>query len=164
MRIKKHSNKNEYLLTEDGLWVRNFCKKGVPKRDVNQLASQEDYQIFLENELAIRKLRIPSIETPVYHNIIIVSDGFDFSKKQKLLAKFPSKKVTIIAVNRSLANWKLVGDNCPAELKRAVTFFLVNNPYKECMKYVPTKHRYFPRCIISNRTNFEFVHTYRGNI
>jgi len=164
MRIKKHSNKNEYLLTEDGIWVRNFYKEGVPKTDINRLTSQEDYQTLLENEMAIRKLRIPSIEGHVYRNIIIVSDGFDFSERQKLLSKFPPKEVAIIAVNRSLAKWDLVGNDCPSDLKRAVTFFLVNNPYKECMKYVPTKHRYFPKCIISNRTNSEFAHAYRGNL
>ncbi len=164
MRIKKHSNQNEYLLTEDRIWVRNFCKMNVPKIDINNLISSNDYQLLLENEKVIRKNRIPSIDIEHFFssNIIIVSDGFDFSKKQKILSKLPSE-VTIIGVNRSLAKWQLVGSNCPKELKRNMNYFLVNNPYQECTKYIPTQHKYFPKCVISNRTNIGFTQNYRGN-
>ena len=40
----------------------------------------------------------------------------------------------------------------------------MNNPYKECIKFLPTKHRYYPPCIASTRTNKQFLEQYIGSI
>ncbi len=46
--IKKHGNKNEYLLTENGLWVRNFTKT-APYEDINDnLITESDYEFIKE--------------------------------------------------------------------------------------------------------------------
>ena len=42
MRIKK-KKQNEYLLTEDKIWVRNLCKK-APYFDLNNLATKAKFQ------------------------------------------------------------------------------------------------------------------------
>lgn len=160
MRIKKHSNRNEYALTEDGIWVRNLTKKNTSCFDINNL-TKSDCSVLLENELENSKNRFPYFEIKNHYHpkVIIVSDGYDFSNRQEALASLP-KDVIVLAVNRALANWKLVGDN--ATKKKAINYYVVNNPFQECKKFLPKKHRYYPKCIASNRTNFEFLESYRG--
>ena len=162
MKIKKH-DANEYLLTEDGVWVRDLCKGHVRKTDINQLSDERDYPLFLRNEIANRakELAILDRDSPHHTDIVIVSSGYGFAEKQEILAKLPRKEVTLIGVNRSLANWTLLGDN---PIKRTLDWFLVNNPYPESLKYLPTKHRYFPKCIVSNRTHPSFTEKYEGNL
>src|SRR5581483_5776715 len=46
----------------------------------------------------------------------------------------------------------------PADLR--MDYFIVNNPYPECMSYLPT-NRPLPKCIVSSRTYPEFVRQYR---
>lgn len=160
MRIKKHSNRNEYALTKEGIWVRNLTKKNTPYIDINGLA-KEHFQLLLKNELENSKNRHPyfEIKSQYYPKILIISDGYGFSAKQEFLASLP-KEVIIIAVNRSLANWELVGDS--ATKKRAINYYVVNNPFEECCRFLPKKHRYFPKCIASNRTNINFLEKYKG--
>lgn len=160
MRLKKHPNRNEYLLTEDKIWVRNFCKKSSSFIDINDITSN-DKHILLENELKNSRLSIPFINIKKFFhpNVLIVSDGFDFDNKQNLLADL-NKDVTIIGVNRSLAAWKLVGDKAPR--KRAMGYYLTNNPYPEASKFLPKTHRYYPHCIASIRTNTNFIENYKG--
>jgi hypothetical protein len=74
------------------------------------------------------------------------------------------KEVAIIATNGALSNWRLVGKKCPVELHRIINWYVVNNPYLECKKFLPTKHSYYPPCIASSRTNTEFVDQYKGGI
>lgn len=95
MRIKK-KHQNEYLLTEGGLWIRNPYLTAFPL-DMNNLANEEDYKLFLNNEEYNSKLSFPCIdsETLLLKNIVIVSDGYDFKDKQKILAELPFKEVTI---------------------------------------------------------------------
>lgn len=159
MRIKK-KNQNEYLLTDANLWIRNPYLTAFPI-DANNLGSEEDHKLFLKNEEYNKKLSFPKIdsETPLCKNIVIVSAGYDFENKQKILAKLPFKKVTIIGVNRSLANWEMIR----GDIKRAMNYYVINNPYKEAAKYIPTEHRYFPNCITSIRTNPIFTQNYSGN-
>lgn len=159
MRIKK-ANKNEYTLAE-GVWVRNPCLLGAPSIDINNL-SQYKCRDLLSNELNnIKRMRFDSelVKSP---NVIICSDGYSFETKQKILASFPYKDVKIIGVNKTLAKWKLVGENAP--LKRAMTYYLVNNPFDECMLYLPKQHAYYPNCVASVRTNPKFIEKYRGQV
>ena len=168
MRIRKQQL-NQYALAnqaESDVWVRDFTQSNARPIDINNLYSKEDFSLFLRNELLNANKIIPMIDQDsfVHPNIVIVSDGFDFVEHQHLLAKFPKDKVTIIGVNRSLSKWKLVGEKCPPELKRSINWYVVNNPYTECIKFLPVKHRYFPRCIASVRTSPEFVRRYEGSI
>jgi hypothetical protein len=49
-------------------------------------------------------------------------------------------------------------------MKRSMGWYIINNPYVEAVRYVPTLHRYFPRCIASVRTHPEFLRRYEGDI
>jgi hypothetical protein len=165
MIIKKHKNRNEYVLTSDGIWVRNFCKQDVSSIDVNSFLNEEEYHCILNNEFENNKLNFnQSYQTIQFPNIIIVSDGYDFINKQKILSKLPYKEVAIFAVNGALRDWKLVGKNCTNDMKRSIDWFIVNNPYPECKKFLPKNHSYYPRCLASSRTNSEFIKQYQGDV
>jgi hypothetical protein len=157
MRIKKKYS-NQYLLTNiGGIWVRNFAQKG-DLLDINHLITTPDYETFIQNELQNKRLNIEHIDaSKINHNAcIIVSDGFDFEKKQSILAKIP-REIAIIGVNGSLAKWDI-------SLKRPMNYYVVNNPYKDCMKFLPVKHKYYPKCVASSKTFTGFLKSYRGYI
>jgi hypothetical protein len=153
MRIKKQSNGNQYLLTEQNKWVRNFNKTLVPYIDINDTIDPKDHFTFLKNEVQNNRRRYPWIDSEnfLHENILIVSDGFDFKRKHKLLSNLPTN-VTIMGVNRTLAKW---------ECSRTMNYYVVNNPYEECLKYLP-RVSMPPKCIASIRTNFEFLDNYKG--
>jgi hypothetical protein len=163
MRIKK-KKQNEYFLTEDNIWVRNLCRKNTYK-DINKFATTDEYKLFLKNE---SKNQIGGGRTAEvvkkYKKVIILSDGFDFKEKQKILSDLDFKKVAILATNGALAKWDLVGENCPYEKRRSINYYLVNNPYSDCLNFLPKKHSYYPPCIASSRTEPEFVKNYKGNL
>lgn len=152
MRIKKHPTGNQYLLTEHGIWVRNFASPVAPL-DINRLATTSDYAKFLENEIQNERHSLGNFDPKAvsFKGAVIVSDGYGFSEKHKVLEGLPLN-VAIIAVNRTLVKWK-VG--------RKIDFFLVNNPYAECMNQMPS-HRYYPRCVVSSRAYPEFVGLYKS--
>jgi hypothetical protein len=151
MIIKKHSNKNEYLLTPTGMWVRNFTKHLVPYVDINNLTRQQDYPVLLQNETINNRSRNPWVDRETFRHdkVVIVSDGHHFNAVQKVLGRL-DKSVTIIAVNAALKKWQEA---------RVPAYYVVNNPYPECLHFMP---RIFPRCIASVRTNHEFLQRYRG--
>lgn len=158
MRIKKYKN-NEYVLAGENIWVRNPFLSADPL-DINELSSN-DLQLFLENEHQNSKVYgLQSDDTDDLHlsNLIICSDGFNWKGKQKELGKISNKLAKIIGVNSSLSKWEMVGDK--AEIKRTMSFYLVNNPYSECLGYLPRKHRYYPNLISSTRTNPKFLEQY----
>ena len=51
MRIKKHANGNQYLLTPQNKWVRNFVANNVPYVDINNTIAANDHFTFLQNEV-----------------------------------------------------------------------------------------------------------------
>jgi hypothetical protein len=108
MRIKKHNNGNEFLLTKENMWVRNFTKNGVPYIDINKTYNDSDYFIFLKNEIQNSMSRYAWIDTEnFYHDkVVIVSDGYDFAEKHLKLMKMIPRDVAIIGVNQSLKMWK----------------------------------------------------------
>lgn len=164
MIIKKHKNKNDYFLSSvGGIWVRNMCKENVRPIDINRLVAKEDYELLCENEIAAKMQRLPWAysDPKVHENVVIISDGMDFKEKHKVLSKLSPKEVTVIAVNGALANWELVGSL--SEEQRRIDYYVVNNPYAECLKFMPTRHKYYPHCIASTRTNKEFLKQYLGN-
>ncbi len=149
--IKKHKNKNHYLLTEQRLWVRDFTRSSYPI-DINNLTHPNEYRFLAGNENAVSVMNIAGIDMEHINapNVLIVSDGYKFEEKKHLLKNVP-RDVVILGTNRSLAKWS-------SELR--MDYFVVNNPHEECMSYFP-KGNYTPKCIASCRTFPEFVRRYR---
>lgn len=147
---KNHKTGNEYLLASGKYWVRNFNKKNNPI-DVNALESQEDQLMFIENEMNNMSLRIMQIENEsiTAKKCIIVSDGFGIEEEIRHLANIPNN-VIVIGVNRILNKWSI---------NRMMNYYLVNNPYKECMSYL-SKNDFYPPCIASTRTYHNFLKRY----
>lgn len=154
MKIKKHKNKNEYALSKSGIWVRDFTKPLIKGLDINNLISIPDMQIMLENEIKNYDRLYQKIETEdfTHEKIVIIGDGYNNKDKQKLLDGLPPD-VTVIGVNKSFAYW---------ESSRRLNYYVVNNPYEECLFYYPSTVRVWPKCIASTRTNHEFLKNYRG--
>jgi len=150
--VKRHSNKNQYLLTPQGHWVRDFTKRGIPQ-DINNFIGEEDIRRFANNELAIKAMNVANIDREFVRapNVVIVSDGYKFNERKSLLKKLP-RNVTVIGTNRSLVKWV-------PDLR--MDYFVVNNPYEECMSYFPIGN-YIPKCIASSRTFPDFVRRYRA--
>jgi hypothetical protein len=151
--IFKKKQRNKYLLSEAGIWIRNFCNSTAPYLDINKLDSERDYKIFLDNELAnaksIRGTFEPSRTN--YQNIVIVSDGHGFKTAQKLLSDM--RNVHVVGVNGALRHWDAGGKN--------MSYYVVNNPFPECKRWLPTRV-YFPTCVASIRTYPPFVKNYKG--
>ena len=161
MRIKKVL-RNEYVYADD-IWVRNFTKKRVKEISINEMYSENDFQLVMNNEMentSKNELSFINDETWNFPNIVIVSDGYDFDEKHRLLSRLP-KNVAIFAVNGSLKKWKLQNKDTKPDLKRSINLYIANNPYKNCIDY--THSSYFPTCVASTRVNTEFVDRYKGN-
>ena len=159
MRIKKQ-NKNEYVSAE-GIWVRNPCSTNE-SLDVNKTC-ENDLKTFLYNEssnIKISGMQLDDLKRLNLENVIICSDGYKWKDKQKVLGDISNKKVKVIGVNGSLAKWEMVGDK--SDIKRTMSLYLANNPYKECMSYLPESHDYYPNLIASTRTSPEFLERYKG--
>lgn len=161
MRIKKHKNRNDYLLSSSGVWVRDFDRDNVIFQDINQLTSQSDHARLLENEVKNKKLNLPGIDSEEFSfpKVLIVSDGYKFKERHRILSNLPDD-VTVFAVNGALSKWDLVGPNCPTSEKRTIDFYVINNPYEQCMRSLPRRTRYYPRCLASVWTNPEFLSIY----
>lgn len=155
VRIKKTNDGNKYYLTQEGMWVRDFTSEQVPFIDINQTFDKQDYFLFLQNETknSLSKYTWIDTENFDFKYVVIVSDGYDFQKKQHLLSKLP-KDVTIIGVHGSLSKWSLND--------RSLNWYILNNPYEECMKYLPRRNKIMPKCIASSRANHKFLSAYNG--
>jgi hypothetical protein len=162
VKIKKHRNRNEYIVTSGGVWVRNLCKPNVTPIDVNKLYTENEYSYILNNELKNKRFKFTDFHRKQYLNIVVLSDGYDFKNKQEILAQLPFKDVAIFATNGALREWKLVGKN--ASVTRSINWFVVNNPYSECKKFLPIHHSYFPPCLASSRTSTDFIQEYKGDV
>jgi len=162
MRIKK-TKKNEYVYAS-GLWVRNFTKQGSFAQNQNQITSREDQAVLANNTQANFRLGLANIadETVEFPKVVIVSDGYDFEERHKVLSQLPND-VSIIAVNGALKKWSM--SDRASEDFRTINVYLANNPYPECMRYLPSKNsKYFPTCVASSRTYPEFLRQYGGNM
>lgn len=159
MRTKKFRN-NEYVL-EQGVWVRNpFC--GGRPLDLNSMAKSEASMILENESLNIRSphMQMDDNVDVSLENVVIASDGYDWGGRQMVLASISNKDAKVIGVNGSLAKWKMVGEEAAA--KRTMTLYLVNNPYPECMGYLPRRHRYYPNIVASTRTYPKFLSEYKS--
>lgn len=164
MRIKKTKN-NEYIYAS-GIWIRNFTKKNSKPFNRNEITSREDQALLAKNEKENSKKGYADIseETVNFSKIVIVSDGYNFEEKHKIISKFPND-VSVITVNGALKKWEM-NDRENSDNFRTINIYLANNPYVQCLKYLPAKGRrqYFPTCVASTRTNPDFLEKYQGNI
>ena len=154
MRIKRTPDGNKYLLTEQNMWVRNLASD-APYVDLNNTIQQQDHFNFLQNEIKnnISRLSWINSENINMRHVLIVSDGYDFEKKHRIVESLP-KDITIIGVNSSLKKWNVQNRN--------MNWYLANNPYEQAMNFMPRRMRVLPRCIVSPRTNYKFVAGYNG--
>lgn len=161
MRIKKYKS-NQYILSPDGSWIRDPFGTYNPL-DINSFR-REDYSLLFNNEHINKNKKYQILEknSNIFKNIIIVSDGYDFKNRHRILSDI-SNDVCILAVNGALKYWDLVGEECPQAMRRRINYYVVSNPYEECTLNLPEKHRYYPNCLASNRTNPKFLNSYRGN-
>jgi len=159
MRIKKFRS-NRYVMTE-GVWVRDpFCESRAV--DINSLDGGE-IRLFVSNEtknMTSSHMQMDDMGELSTENVAIVSDGFEWESRQLALGELPNSKVKVFGVNGSLARWSMVGDSAP--VKRTMTFYVVNNPYPECMSFLPGRHRYYPNLVASTRTFPKFLEGYRN--
>ena len=158
MRIKKKDH-NEYLILDNGIWVRNFILPEPPPMDKNAFMSTDrDMQLYLQNETQNYKMQLPSISTENIHyeNVVIVSDGIGLAEKQPFLFNFP-KDVCVIGTNGVLNVWSV------GRKSRPITYYVVNNPYEQCMQFLSIKNKYYPPCIASIRTHNLFLKSYLEN-
>lgn len=156
MRLKKTPDGNQYCLTKNNMWVRNFTIDQVPFCDINKTIEKKDYFLFLQNETknSLEKYTWIDSEEIQMTDVLIVSDGYDFERKHKILENIP-KDVTIIGVNGALSKWNVASRN--------INWYVANNPYEECVRYLPRRMRIMPKCIASSRTNYKFLSAYRGS-
>lgn len=157
MRIKKDPiTKNQYIQA-NGLWVRNFAMEAVKPKDLNRLFSEDEIKLAYRNEISNQTLGHTNIadEDIVFEKVVIISDGYDFDKRHHMLSQLP-EDVSIIAVNKALAKWRID----PTE--RPINVYLTNNPYAECLTYI--NKQYYPSCVASTRTNPDFIRNYKGNL
>ena len=159
MRIKKSPSKNEYIRAGD-VWVRNFTKPNVRPYNISHMYSPEEHKVLMANEVKNKSFAKISDEQLHMEKVIIVSDGHSFQWKHLCLAKFPSD-VFIMAINRALRNWRLMSEDW-GKNKRPINAYVANNPFPQILSCLPN-HFYFPSCIASSRTNFEFLKQYSGN-
>lgn len=154
-RVKKNADGNRYLLTQDGVWVRDLTNAGAPYVDLNGSVRPEDHFTILQNEVKNRIIRCPWVDSEKFYfrDVVIVSDGHQFESKQAMLQGLP-KTTTIIAVNGALRKWSL---------PRSPTCYVVNNPYDDCLRFLPRPGTPLPRCIASVRTNHRFLKSYDSN-
>lgn len=158
MRIKKYEN-NEYILAGN-VWIRNFTKENVSPICLANLYNKEDRQLVLRNEETNKSHLKISNENLNLEKMVIVSDGYDFDRKHQILSQLPND-VWVLSVNKALKKWKLTS----GENKKYINAYVVNNPYDDCMSFMPLKKlAYYPTCIASSRTNVSFIKKYKGNI
>lgn len=154
--IKKQNN-DRYIPsgTLSKVWLRDFYKPTYLPRDINNNLDN-DQITYVQNEFKNLRYRLPRIDTEqlFFNNIIIINDLLD--KENELLEFLKlnernNKPWTVFMVNKALSKWKH---------NFGVDYYVVNNPYKESMQYLPLTHNYLPKCISSIRTYTDFIGNY----
>lgn len=161
--IKKHPSGNEYIRAGD-VWVRNFVTEDISPLHITHMFDRQDYALVLRNEELNKNYPKISDEKIQFKNIVIVSDGYDFDRRHLFLNKLP-KDVAILAVNKALRRWQLMNHKLLGNERRTINGFVVNNPYDECLNNLPSSYsKYYPTCLASLRTNYNFLKKYAGDI
>lgn len=154
MLIKNHVNKNEYCLSRSGHWVRNFTKPIIKPVDINDITPLNDIKLILENEFKNGLKKYQTLEEGVHDKVVIIGDGYAFEESVKAIEELPPD-VIVMGVNKSFAKW---------ESQRRLNYYVVNNPYQECLYYYPQIIKTWPRCLASTRTNAHFLEVYKGSL
>lgn len=163
MYIKKHESGNEYIYAGD-VWVRNFTKKEVSPLQISHLFSENDFQQVIKNQQLNKNFPHVADEVLRFEKVLIISDGYKFKEKQNLISNLPAD-VCILATNRSLAKWELFNSKIPVDKRKTINAYIVNNPFKESMSFLPPKGaQYYPTCVASIRTNHQFLKKYKGDV
>ncbi len=143
--------------------MRNFAKKVVPL-SLNYMFAKDDYQEVFSNIANNSRYSKVSDETLLFRKIVIVSDGFNFEETHRVIQDLP-QDVTVLAVNGALRNWGLMSDKVDASDRRSINGYVVNNPYCQCLKYLPRSDmQYYPTCLSSSKTSHEFLNKYQGDV
>lgn len=152
--IKIHKNKNEYFLTEDKIWVRNFAKIGIKPIDINNFYFEKEIQMLLDNEIKNGELQSLDLmsELKDVKKILIISDGYGFKEAGNLIEQLPND-VKIITNYGACRFW---------EFKRLPNYMVITNPFDDALLHLPTK--IFPYLIASSRTNNNFLKRYVNTI
>jgi hypothetical protein len=152
--IKLHKNKNEYFLTDDKIWVRNFTKTGIKPVDINNFYSEKEIQLLLNNEVKNGEIQTLDLMSEIKNirKVLIISDGYGFDETEKLLASLPND-VKIIANYGACRFW---------DFKRLPNYMVITNPFDDALLHLPTK--IFPYLIASSRTNNNFLKRYVNTI
>ena len=144
------------------MWIRDFTKQGIRPQSLDFLFEDSEYDVVLENEVANKQYGKISKEEVNMSKVVIVSDGYNFNWKHLSISKF--ENVAVLAVNRAMKNWKLMLPSLTQEEQKPINAYVANNPYQECMRYLPpTETPYYPVCISSTRTNYMFLEKYLGD-
>lgn len=163
MNIRKHPSGNEYLRAGNA-WIRNFTKERVASLQIGHLFSEQDYQLVLRNEEMNKNKPMVSDEVLSFKKVLIVSDGYKFAERHKIISKLP-KDVCVLAINKAMRKWSLLSQNTPISDRRTINAYVINNPYKEAVDFLPSKEsRYYPTCVSSTRTNNDFIRSYLGDV
>lgn len=158
MKIKKTPSNNQYIRAGNA-WVRNFAHACNSPISNSCLYERSDYHIVVRNEEGNKVLPRIADEKLIFSKVVIISDGYDFDNRHKLLAKLPPD-VCVLATNGALKHWKLA----TGLERRAINAYVVNNPYAECLRFLPAKsNKYYPVCVASIRTNMQFLKEYLGD-
>lgn len=161
MRIKTHPSGNEYVRAGE-VWVRNFTKEKVSPLAISDLFNPDEHHLVLKNQELNKNY--PKISNEILHfsKILIVSDGYQFSKRHHLISRLP-RDVAIFAINGALKKWELLSPKHEPEKRRTINAFICNNPSLESMNDMPPKgNSYYPTCVASIRTNHQFLENYLG--
>ncbi len=156
MIIKNHINRNDYCLSKSGHWVRDFTKRMVKPHDINDISTLDDIKLMIENEFKNEIKKYQSLENSggmSHDKIVIIGDGYGFENSMKLIEELPSD-VVIIGVNGAFAKWM--------SEKRRLNYYVINNPYQECLYFYPQIVKSWPKCIASIRANPGFLEFYKG--
>lgn len=152
MIIKHHVNKNEYCLSRSGHWIRDFTKSVVTPADINDITPLEDMKLILDNEFKNSLKKYQTMEETFHEKAIIIGDGYGFEDSIKAIEEL-SSDVVVIGVNKAFSRWKSA---------RHLNYYVVNNPYQDCLYYYPQIVTTWPKCVASIRTYPHFLEVYRG--
>lgn len=152
--IKIHKNKNDYFLTDDKIWIRNFAKTNVKPLDINNFYSENEIQLLLSNEIKNSEVQTFDLLSEIKDTkkILIISDGYGFKEANTWLDDLP-KDIKIIANYGACRFWNS---------KRLPNYMFVTNPFDDALVYLP--ERIFPVLIASSRTNNNFIKRYANTI
>ncbi len=149
--IKTTKDRNEYSLANN-LWVRNFTRDDTKALDINELYSENEIRLCIENEIKNSKLAVPNISTEDFdfNSVIIISNGYGFRENHKQLIEsiktYDGRQV--ICVNNTVIAWNA---------NKYPNFYLTNSFYRL------SAMNFLPRLICSQRIDYDFLKSYRNN-